>query len=84
MAGGSGGRDPMSDPAANRTALTDEQRQRLAALVTARDALGVIELDSFDLLRCAHWVATGYDPDAKHLDDLPSGDAARWRPGDDE
>lgn len=38
--------------------LTEEQLRRLAALHAVRDAL-CIEVDGFELIRCAHWVVTG-------------------------
>lgn len=65
----------MTDP------LTEQQRQRLAALYGTQGALH-IELDGYDLIRCAHWVATGRElptdgPEsttAVHI----SPDAATW------
>lgn len=71
----------MADP------LTDEQRQRLAVLYDTWSALHIGELDSWDLIRCAHWVHTGQDMPAAHpLRDMfdragntPfSPDAATW------
>lgn len=48
--------------------LTDDQRQRLAVLYAVRDAL-CVELDGLDLIRCAHWVASGQDmPHIAHVD----------------
>ena len=41
--------------------LTDEQRQRLAVLYDVWSALHIGELDSWDLIRCAHWVWRGED-----------------------
>ena len=46
--------------------LTDEQRQRLAVLYDTWSALHIGELDSWDLIRCAHWVHTGQDMPAAH------------------
>jgi hypothetical protein len=38
--------------------LSDEQRQRIAAMHAVRDLLG-IQVDSVDLPAIAHWVCTG-------------------------
>ena len=70
----------MTDP------LTVEQRQRLAVLYATRDALHV-ELDAFDLVACAHWVATGAQLPplpAVAIEDADSPDAATWRVWDPE
>lgn len=65
--------DSLGDP------LTDEQRQRLAVLYATRDALRV-ELDAFDLVSCAHWVATGRHAPPISEDAEVGPDAARWSP----
>lgn len=39
-------------------ALSEEQRQRMAAIHAAHDLLGV-SVDSVDLVSIAHWVCTG-------------------------
>lgn len=59
--------------------LTTQQRQRLAVLYATQEALR-LELDAFDLVSCAHWVATGRHAPA--VEDAPGGtpDAARWSP----
>lgn len=64
----------MTDP----DPLTTEQRQRLAVLYAVRDALHV-ELDAFDMVRCAHWVATGQEMpmvETGGAGDSPDADAA--------
>jgi hypothetical protein len=63
----------MTDP------LTDDQRQRLAVLYATRDALHV-ELDAFDLVVCAHWVATGSQLPPLPSVELNGPDEATWSP----
>jgi hypothetical protein len=60
--------------------LTGKQRARLCIITTLIDD-STVAVDSFDLLRYAHWVDTGRDPDgdAKRIESL-SDDAARWSP----
>jgi hypothetical protein len=71
----------MGDRSTNvHTDLTTDQRARLC-IVTELIDVSTTELDGFDLLRYAHWVGTGKDPDsgievAKPL----SPDAATWSP----
>lgn len=53
-----------------RGPLTEAQRQRLAVLYDVWRALHIGELDSWDLIRCAHWVFSGQDmPSANPLRD---------------
>ena len=54
------------------------QRQRLAVLHATQEALRV-ELDTWDLIRCAHWVTTGRDLPTD-TGEHPGPDAARWNP----
>lgn len=65
----------MTDP------LDHAQRQRLAVLEATRAALLVEIADSFDLIRCADWVATGRDPDHHVTDpDVAPPDEMMWTP----
>lgn len=58
-----------------------EQGVRLSVLHATWDALHVGELDSWDLIRCAHWVHTGQDmPSAHPLKDPFDRSTETFRP----
>lgn len=70
----------MGERATNvREDLTGEQRGRLCIASELID-VSTTELDGFDLLRYAHWVATGQDPDRDLAGKPLSDDAATWSP----
>jgi hypothetical protein len=54
--------------------LDDAQRARLHIFAQLQDLDGVVDLDSIDLLRVAHWVATGQHPDTDPQSETRSAD----------
>jgi hypothetical protein len=54
--------------------LDPGQRARLDIYLHLAQADSVVNLDAYDLLRVAHWVATGENPDAE-CDHASDGDA---------
>lgn len=72
----------MRDRATNvHDDLTVDQRARLCIITTLIDD-STVEVDAFDLLRYAYWVATGQDPDTHTIgkDTELGPDAATWSP----
>jgi hypothetical protein len=67
-----------------RDELTDEQRARLCIFTELNDSDGVVSLDAWDLLRVAHWVETGRDPDGASTveqgETLTIEDSPAWAP----
>lgn len=44
--------------------LTPYQRARLAIFTALQEIDGIVDHDTFDLLRAAHWIAYGDNPDS--------------------
>lgn len=71
--------------------INPEQNARLHIYRVLVDADPVANLDPFDILRAAHWIATGHDPDSHitystgdtpdvELGDCGTDKPITWRP----